>query len=120
MTTEAVAAPARTRTPGAKWRSFLAAFLVIVAFILTPIGIVGYWAKQTLTDTQQYIDTVGPIGENAATKAALDPEGKRVRHWTAVAAVIAAIVAIPAAIVAGWEVAQGVVTMVMHALGAYH
>ena len=55
-----------------------------------------------------------------ATKAALDPEGKRVRHWTAVAAVIAAIVAIPAAIVAGWEVAQGVVTMVMHALGAYH
>jgi hypothetical protein len=71
MTTEAVTAPARTRTPGAKWRSFLAAFLVIVAFILTPIGIVGYWAKQTLTDTQQYIDTVGPIGEDPATKAAL-------------------------------------------------
>ena len=71
MTTEAAAAPTRTRTPGAKWRSFLAAFLVIVAFILTPVGIVGYWAKQTLTDTQQYIDTVGPIGEDPATKAAL-------------------------------------------------
>jgi hypothetical protein len=71
MTTETVSAPTRTRTPGAKWRSFLAAFLVIVAFILTPIGIVGYWAKQTLTDTQQYIDTVGPIGEDPATKAAL-------------------------------------------------
>jgi hypothetical protein len=66
-----VSAPTRTRTPGAKWRSFLAAFLVIVAFILTPISIVGYWAKQTLTDTQQYIDTVGPIGEDPATKAAL-------------------------------------------------
>jgi len=71
MATDTVSTPTRTRTPGAKWRSFLAAFLVIVAFILTPISIVGYWAKQTLTDTQQYIDTIGPIGEDPATKAAL-------------------------------------------------
>ena len=54
-----------------------------------------------------------------ANKAALDPEAKRVRTWTAVATVIAALVAIPAALVAGWEVAHGVATMVMHALGAH-
>ena len=42
-----------------------------------------------------------------------------VRTWTAVATVIAALVAIPAALVAGWEVAHGVATMVMHALGAH-
>lgn len=54
-----------------------------------------------------------------AARLALDPEAKTARHWTAVAAVIAALVAIPAAIVAGWEVAQGVATMVMHALGAH-
>lgn len=70
MTTE-TAAPTKRPTPGAKWRSVVATVLVIVAFVLTPLGIVGYWAKQTLTDTTQYINTVGPIGDDAATKAAL-------------------------------------------------
>ena len=70
MTTD-TPAPATSRTPGARWRSVVATVLVIVAFVLTPIGIVGYWAKQTLTDTEQYVNTVGPIGDDPATKAAL-------------------------------------------------
>lgn len=69
--TTATDAPAKPRTPGAKWRSVVATVLVVVAFVLTPLGIIGYWAKQTLTDTTQYINTVGPIGDDAATKAAL-------------------------------------------------
>jgi len=66
------AAPATpTRPAAARTRGLIAALLVLVAFVLTPLGVVGYWSHQTLTDTQQYLDTVGPIGDDAATKAAL-------------------------------------------------
>lgn len=65
------AAPAATRPAAARTRGLIAALLVLVAFVLTPLGIVGYWSNRTLTDTQRYLDTVGPIGDDAATKEAL-------------------------------------------------
>jgi hypothetical protein len=59
------------RPPAARARGIIAALLVVVGFVLTPLGVIGFWSHQTLTDTQRYLDTVGPIGDDAATKAAI-------------------------------------------------
>lgn len=72
MSAPVPAAPASApRPPAARARGIIAALLVVIGFVLTPLGVVGFWSHQTLTDTQQYLDTVGPIGDEAATKAAL-------------------------------------------------
>lgn len=75
MTSDAAPAVPAGRTDSrpraARARGIVAVVLILSGIILTPLGIVGFWSHRTLTDTQQYLDTVGPIGDDAATKAAL-------------------------------------------------
>ncbi len=56
-----------------KWRgrSILSLVLFIVATILTPAAAVGHWAHTTVTDTQVYVDTVGPLAKNAEIQEAV-------------------------------------------------
>lgn len=42
-----------------------------LAFVLLPIGITGFWAQRTVTDTEQFIATVGPLSEDPQIQAAM-------------------------------------------------
>lgn len=42
-----------------------------MATIITPIGIVSYWAQRTITDSQRYIETIGPLSANPQIQDAI-------------------------------------------------
>ena len=42
-----------------------------LATIITPIGIVSYWAQRTITDSERYIETIGPLSENPQIQDAI-------------------------------------------------
>lgn len=46
-----------------KWgaRSIAAILVFIVAFLATPIALFGHWGHRTVTDTELYLETVGPL-----------------------------------------------------------
>jgi hypothetical protein len=44
-----------------RWRRILVAFLVVLGCVLTPVSIVAVWIHATLLDTDQWVDTVGPL-----------------------------------------------------------
>jgi len=45
-----------------KWlRSAVAALLVIVGALLVPVGVLGYWADQTVTSPARFEATIGPL-----------------------------------------------------------
>lgn len=46
-----------------RWRgrSYVSLILFVIATLLTPIAVIGHWGHQTVVDTQQFIDTVGPL-----------------------------------------------------------
>ncbi len=52
-------------------RSLLAVLLVLLACVLTPVGIVGLWAKSQVGDTDRYLATVGPLAQDPAVQAAV-------------------------------------------------
>jgi hypothetical protein len=56
-------------------RSFAAGLVLLIAFILTPIGILGTWANRTVVNTDRYVETVAPLASNPDIQAAI---GQRV------------------------------------------
>ena len=47
-----------------KGRSIAATIVYIIAVALLPIAIIAFWAQRTVTDTQQYAETVQPLAYN--------------------------------------------------------
>lgn len=45
-------------------RMIAAILAFALAVVITPIGIVSYWAQRTITDSERYLETVGPLSEN--------------------------------------------------------
>jgi hypothetical protein len=72
---EAAATPAETTsaTPRhmPRWRRILVAVLVVVACVLTPICVVGVWARNTVLDTDQYVATMQPLARNPDIQRAI-------------------------------------------------
>ena len=54
-----------------RWRRALVALLVIGGCVLAPISVIGLWARNTLLDTNQYVDTVAPLAKDPAIQAAI-------------------------------------------------
>ena len=46
-----------------RWRgrSYVSLILFVIATLLMPIAVIGHWGHQTVVDTEQFIDTVGPL-----------------------------------------------------------
>ncbi|MEI8080376.1 MAG: hypothetical protein WCI74_00825 [Actinomycetes bacterium] len=61
----------KPRTPGSKWRSVVSGIAMVLAFILLPISIVGFWGQKTLTNTEQFVNTVGPLAAAPAIQEAV-------------------------------------------------
>ncbi|NQU38277.1 MAG: hypothetical protein HQ526_11895 [Actinobacteria bacterium] len=68
MSTDTGSAPAEV-TPKHKPRRFgvraiAAGLCLVLATLLLPLGMVGFWGQRTLTDTEQFVQTVGPLGSD--------------------------------------------------------
>jgi hypothetical protein len=47
------------------WRRILVGFLVVVVCVLAPISVLGVWVRNTILHTDQYVDTMAPLADNA-------------------------------------------------------
>jgi hypothetical protein len=65
----------RTRPP--HWRRILVAVLVVIGCVLAPISVIGLWARNTMLDTDQYIDTIGPLARDPAIQRAVADRATR-------------------------------------------
>jgi hypothetical protein len=45
--------------------------LIVLGCVLAPVSVIGVWARNTLLDTGQYVDTVGPLADDPAIQEAL-------------------------------------------------
>lgn len=59
-----------TRTARHRWKSFLAALLVVVGCVLVPLAAVAAWAASEVDDTERYVATVAPLASDPAVRAA--------------------------------------------------
>ncbi|WP_129787172.1 hypothetical protein [Promicromonospora panici] len=58
--------PARHRS-----RTAAAVILILLGALLAPVAVVAAWAERTLTDTDRYVATVGPLAEDPTVRSAL-------------------------------------------------
>jgi hypothetical protein len=47
--------------PGRRWRAFLAALLIVLGAVLAPVAVVTSWTRATVTDTDGFVATYGPL-----------------------------------------------------------
>ncbi len=64
-------------------RGAAATLLVLVATLLTPLGVTAVWLSSTVDDTESYVDTVAPLAD--------DPDLRRQLADTVTAAAVAAL-----------------------------
>jgi hypothetical protein len=54
-----------------RWRRTLVALLVVVGCVLAPLSILGVWIRNTLLDTDRYVETIGPLIDDPDVQDAL-------------------------------------------------
>lgn len=59
------------RPPRHRARSATAVVLIVLGALLAPVAVVAAWAERTLTDTDRYVATVGPLAEDPTVRSAL-------------------------------------------------
>jgi hypothetical protein len=60
------------------WWAALSVTLITLACVLAPLSVASVWAKAELSDTDQYVKTVAPLGEDPAVQSAIANEVTRV------------------------------------------
>ncbi|MFL6134598.1 MAG: hypothetical protein ACJ72A_17470 [Nocardioidaceae bacterium] len=56
---------------GGWWRPLLVVVLILVAAVLAPASIVARWASDTVSNTDRYVETVGPLADDPAVQKAV-------------------------------------------------
>ncbi|WP_114855932.1 hypothetical protein [Brachybacterium sp. YJGR34] len=64
-------APAAPRSGTGWFRPLLASALIVLAALLAPVTVIANWAHDLVTDTDRYVETVAPLAEDPAVKAAV-------------------------------------------------
>jgi hypothetical protein len=54
-----------------RWRTVVAALLIVIACVLAPLSIVSVWAKNQVTNTDRYVRTMAPLAKEPAVQSAL-------------------------------------------------
>jgi hypothetical protein len=54
-----------------RWRTLVAALLIVVGCVLAPLGGVAVWARNQVTNTDRYVATVAPLAEDPAIQRAI-------------------------------------------------
>jgi hypothetical protein len=57
-----------------RWRWTGAIALLVIAALLTPPALVGFWGRRTIVDAQRYLDTVGPLASSPVIQDAVATE----------------------------------------------
>ncbi|GLW70058.1 hypothetical protein Kpho02_23570 [Kitasatospora phosalacinea] len=52
-------------------RSFFAVLLIVLAAVLTPLGVVAAWSKSQVTDTDRFVSTMAPLASDPSVQNAL-------------------------------------------------
>ena len=53
-----------------KWRTFVAAVLIVIAALLAPGSVVAAWARDEVSNTDRYVATVSPLASDPAVQQA--------------------------------------------------
>ena len=67
---DTVALPQERRREG-WWRPLVSTVLIILVVILAPLSVVARWAHDTVSDTDRYIEIVGPLASDPAVQQAV-------------------------------------------------
>jgi hypothetical protein len=62
-------APATPKAP--RWRRIVGATLLVIGCLLVPLSVSAVWVRNTLLDTDNYVETVSPLAENSDVQEAL-------------------------------------------------
>ena len=54
-----------------RWRSVVAAVLLVLGCALAPVALVAVWTRSEVSDTDQFVETVGPLVADPAVQEAL-------------------------------------------------
>jgi hypothetical protein len=54
-----------------RWRRILCGALVVIVCLLAPLALLAVWTHNTLLNTDQYVETVGPLAEDPAIQQAI-------------------------------------------------
>jgi hypothetical protein len=54
-----------------RWRTIVAALLIVLACVLAPLSVVAIWTRNQVTNTDRYIATVSPLASDPAIQAAI-------------------------------------------------
>jgi hypothetical protein len=65
------AAAQGSRETRQRWRTVLAALLVVLACVLAPLSVVAVWTKNQVTNTDRYVRTMAPLASKPAIQNAL-------------------------------------------------
>ncbi len=57
-----------------RWRWTAAIAILVIAALLTPPALVGFWGRRTIVDAQRYLDTVGPLASSPVIQDAVATE----------------------------------------------
>lgn len=53
------------------WRPVVATVLIVMMAVLAPLAVVARWAHDTVSDTDRYVETVAPLGDDPAVQQAV-------------------------------------------------
>ena len=65
------AAAAGGRAGRQRWRTIVAALLLVLACVLAPLSVVAIWARNQVTNTDRYVATVTPLASDPAIQQAI-------------------------------------------------
>ncbi len=54
-----------------RWRRITCGVLVVIVCVLAPVSLLAVWTRNTLLNTDQYVDTVGPLAQDSAIQDAV-------------------------------------------------
>jgi hypothetical protein len=69
--TDTVPVPGPEQAGGRRWRTVVAALLIVVACVLAPLSVVAVWTRNQVTNTDRYVATVSPLADDPAIQAAI-------------------------------------------------
>ena len=64
-------APIAGRGSRQRWRTMVAALLIVLACVLAPLSVVAIWTRNQVTDTDRYVATVTPLASDPAIQNAI-------------------------------------------------
>jgi hypothetical protein len=70
-TADTAPVPAAGRVGRQRWRTIVAALLIVVGCVLAPLSVAAVWTRNQVTNTDRYVATVAPLADDPAIQNAI-------------------------------------------------